>query len=121
MSIKQSGSRSGPTLVGPDLGANCLQRLSADDIVIASRQRVNQIRNTAKEMRQTLKCFLMAFSFRPQKIFIQATENNLLVSHLPNMAHINIPVDSDTVFFNLIVKQTNPNKYLLNPVTTSFH
>ena len=32
-SIKQFGPRSGPTFcsVGPDLGPNCLQRLSADD------------------------------------------------------------------------------------------
>ena len=29
-SVKQFGSRSG--FVGPDLGPNCLQRLSADDI-----------------------------------------------------------------------------------------
>ena len=53
--VKQFGSRSGPTFcqteartnrgttlashfVGPDLGPNCLQRLSADD---TSRQRVN--------------------------------------------------------------------------------
>ena len=31
------GYRSGPTFVGPDLGPNCLQRLSADN---TSRQRV---------------------------------------------------------------------------------
>ena len=30
-SVKQFGSRSGPTFVGPDLGPNCLQKLSADD------------------------------------------------------------------------------------------
>ena len=30
-SVKPFGSRSGPTFVGPDLGPNCLQRLSADD------------------------------------------------------------------------------------------
>ena len=39
LSVKQIGSRSGPTFfVGPDLGPNCLQRLSADD---TRRQRVN--------------------------------------------------------------------------------
>ena len=32
--------------VGPDLGPNCLQRLSADDKVATSRQRVN----TRKQM-----------------------------------------------------------------------
>ena len=30
-SIKQFGSKSGRHFVGPDLGPNCLQRLSADD------------------------------------------------------------------------------------------
>ena len=30
-SVKQFGSRSGPTFVGPDLSPNCLQRLSAED------------------------------------------------------------------------------------------
>ena len=30
LGVKQFGSRSGPTLVGPDLGPNCLQRLSAN-------------------------------------------------------------------------------------------
>ena len=30
-SVKQFGSRSGPTIVGPDLGLNCLQKFSADD------------------------------------------------------------------------------------------
>ena len=30
-SVKQFGSRPGPTFVGPGLGPNCLQRLSADD------------------------------------------------------------------------------------------
>ena len=30
-SVKQFGSRSGQTNVGPDLGPNCLQRLSADN------------------------------------------------------------------------------------------
>ena len=39
-SVKQFGSRSGPTFVGPDLGLNCLQRFSADD---TSRQRVNEL------------------------------------------------------------------------------
>ena len=29
-SVKQFGSRSGPTFVGPDLVTNCLQKLSAD-------------------------------------------------------------------------------------------
>ena len=29
ISVKQVGYGSGPTLVGPDLGPNCLQRLSA--------------------------------------------------------------------------------------------
>ena len=38
MSVKQIGSRSGPTFFRPDLGPNCLQRLSADD---TRRQRVN--------------------------------------------------------------------------------
>ena len=32
-SVKQFGSRSGPTFVSPDLGSNCLQRLSADNTV----------------------------------------------------------------------------------------
>ena len=36
-SVKQFGSRSGPTFVGPDNGPNSLQRLSADD---TSKQRV---------------------------------------------------------------------------------
>ena len=36
--VKQFESRSGPTFVGPDLGSNCLPRLSADD---TSRQRVD--------------------------------------------------------------------------------
>ena len=35
--VKQFGSRSGPTFVRPDLGQNCLQRLSADN---TSGQRV---------------------------------------------------------------------------------
>ena len=30
-SVKQFGSRSGPTFVRPDMGPNCLQRLSADN------------------------------------------------------------------------------------------
>ena len=29
--VKQFGSRSGPTIVGPDLDPNCLQRLSVDN------------------------------------------------------------------------------------------
>ena len=29
--VKQFGSRSGPTFSRPDLGTNCLQKLSADD------------------------------------------------------------------------------------------
>ena len=29
--VKRFGSRSGGLFIGPDLGANCLQRLSADD------------------------------------------------------------------------------------------
>ena len=37
-SVKQFGSSQAPQNVGPDLGPNCLQRLSADD---TSRQRVN--------------------------------------------------------------------------------
>ena len=36
-SVKQFESRSGPTCVGPDLGPNCLLRLSAD-IKIRCRQ-----------------------------------------------------------------------------------
>ena len=39
-SVKQFRSRSGETFVGPDLGPNYLQRLSADD---TSRQRVMRI------------------------------------------------------------------------------
>ena len=31
ISVKQFGSRSGPTFFGPDLGPNCLKMLSADD------------------------------------------------------------------------------------------
>ena len=38
--VKQVGSRSGPTFVGPDLGPNCLQMLSADD---TSRQKAKLI------------------------------------------------------------------------------
>ena len=38
-SFKQFGSRSDMTFVGPDLGPNCLQRLSADD---TSKQLKNQ-------------------------------------------------------------------------------
>ena len=30
-SVKQFGSRSGPTFVGPGVAPNCLQRLSVDD------------------------------------------------------------------------------------------
>ena len=36
-SAKHFGSRSGPTFVGPDLGPNCFQKLSADE---TNRQRV---------------------------------------------------------------------------------
>ena len=41
ISVKQFGFRSGSTFcfVGPDLGPNCLQRLSADDTI---RQRVKK-------------------------------------------------------------------------------
>ena len=31
-SVKQFGSRSGPTIVGPDLCPNCFAKVSADDI-----------------------------------------------------------------------------------------
>ena len=33
ISVTKFGSRSGPTFFWPDLGPNCLQRLSADDII----------------------------------------------------------------------------------------
>ena len=39
ISVKQFGSRSGPTFVGPDLVPNRLQTLSTDD---SSKQRVNK-------------------------------------------------------------------------------
>ena len=42
--VKQFGSRSGPTLVGPEFGPNCLQRFSADDKNRRRRDRAGLLR-----------------------------------------------------------------------------
>ena len=39
-SVKQFGPRSGLTFVRPDLGPNCLQRFSADDISLQKQQKI---------------------------------------------------------------------------------
>ena len=58
LSVKHFGSRSGGCFVGTDLGPNCLQRLSADNM---SRQRVELRRFVYRkrniQIHQTNNCF----------------------------------------------------------------
>ena len=65
-SIKQFGSRSGPTFCRPDLGPNCLQKLSAHD---TSRPGMNHLPVTSHD-------------FFLEGIFIQVIQTKELTTYL---------------------------------------
>ena len=69
-----------PHFVGPDLGPNCLQRLSADN---TSRQRVEGVRNRRKKHRsRSAKKFSLKseiFSYPSVLTFVLGAQKNRLI------------------------------------------